>query len=236
MALHVAVYGGSGALGRTIVNFFKSGNHVVTSIDLMPNDSADQNVVIKNTASWPEQHKEVADGMASVLGEKKIDALFCVAGGWAGGNASSKNYIKNCDLMWKQSVWSSTIAGNLATKFLKSDGILTLTGAHPATSGTPGMIGYGLAKAAVHQLCKSFASASSGLPENSCTVCIAPITLDTPMNRKGMPDANFTSWTPLEYLAELFLSWANGENRPDSGSLVKVQTEAGKTTLTTLSM
>ena len=40
--------------------------------------------------------------------------------------------------MWKQSVWSSTIAGNLATKFLKPGGLLTLTGAAPATDGTPG--------------------------------------------------------------------------------------------------
>ena len=40
--------------------------------------------------------------------------------------------------MWKQSVWSSTIAGSLAARFLKSDGLLTLTGASPATDGTPG--------------------------------------------------------------------------------------------------
>lgn len=28
------------------------------------------------------------------------------------------------------------------------------------------------------------------------------VTLDTPMNRKFMPDADFSSWTPLEYIAE----------------------------------
>ena len=31
------------------------------------------------------------------------------------------------------------------------------------------------------------------------------VTLDTPMNRKFMPDADFSSWTPLEYIAEWVL-------------------------------
>ena len=28
------------------------------------------------------------------------------------------------------------------------------------------------------------------------------ITLDTPMNRKNMPEADFSSWTPLQFVAE----------------------------------
>lgn len=63
------------------------------------------------------------------------------------------------------------------------------------------MIGYGLAKSAIHQLTKSLSGKDSGLPENSLVVSILPITLDTPMNRKWMPNADFTSWTPLQYVA-----------------------------------
>ena len=69
--------------------------------------------------------------------------------------------------MWKQSVWSSTISAKVANKHLKSGGILVLPGAAPASAGTPGMIGYGMAKAAVHQLTKSLAEPKSGMPENS---------------------------------------------------------------------
>lgn len=83
---------------------------------------------------------------------EKLEAILCVAGGWAGGDASSKDFIKNADLMWKQSVWSSAISARLASQFLKSDGLLQLTGAAAGITGTPGMIGYGLAKAAVHQV------------------------------------------------------------------------------------
>lgn len=64
------------------------------------------------------------------------------------------------------------------------------------------MIGYGMAKAAVHQLVKSLSAPKSGLPKDAKTVAILPVTLDTPMNRKFMPKADFSSWTPLEYVAE----------------------------------
>jgi dihydropteridine reductase len=64
------------------------------------------------------------------------------------------------------------------------------------------MIGYGMAKAAVHQLTKSLAAENSGLPPNSLSVAIVPVTLDTPMNRKWMPNADFSTWTPLEFVAE----------------------------------
>lgn len=78
------------------------------------------------------------DEVKNVLKGEKLDGIICVAGGWAGGNAANENFIKNCDLMWKQSVWSSVIAADIAAHHLKDDGFLTLTGAKPALEGTPG--------------------------------------------------------------------------------------------------
>nr|XP_009671728.1 PREDICTED: dihydropteridine reductase [Struthio camelus australis] len=174
---------------------------------------------------------KVTAEVGKLLGEEKVDAILCVAGGWAGGSAKAKSLYKNCDLMWKQSVWTSTISSHLATKHLKEGGILTLTGAQAALSGTPGMIGYGMAKGAVHQLCQSLAGANSGLPSGSAAVAVLPVTLDTPANRKSMPDADFSSWTSLEFIAETFYDWITGKNRPNSGSLIQVITAGGKTEL-----
>lgn len=95
-----------------------------------------------------------------------------------------------------------TISAAIGANYLKTGGLLALTGANPALKGTPGMMGYGMAKAAVHQLTKSLAGKDSGLPDNSLVVAILPITLDTPMNRKWMPNGDFSSWTPLEFIAE----------------------------------
>lgn len=75
-----------------------------------------------------------------ILKGEKIDGIICVAGGWAGGNAASKDYLKNTELMWRQSVWSSTIAASIAAHYLKEGGFLSLTGAKAALEGTPGII------------------------------------------------------------------------------------------------
>lgn len=136
--------------------------------------------------------------------------------------------------MWKQSVWSSLISASLAAKYLKENGILTFPGAAAALNSepTPGMIGYGMAKAAVHQLTKSLASSNNGLPNNVFVAAILPITLDTPMNRKWMSKADFSTWTPLNFVAELFEKWISNPNeRPLNGSLVKLTTINNTTNL-----
>lgn len=83
-----------------------------------------------------------------------------------------------------------------------SGGLVTLPGAKPAIGATPGMIGYGMAKAAVHQLTKSLSQKDGGLPEGSTALALLPVTLDTPMNRKWMPTADTSTWTPLHFVAE----------------------------------
>lgn len=57
--------------------------------------------------------------------------ILLYLGGWAGGNAS-KDLAKNSEMMWKQSVWSSTISAAISSRFLKPGGVLTLTGADAA--------------------------------------------------------------------------------------------------------
>lgn len=175
----------------------------VGSIDMAENELADANVIVSRdpTATWVDQETAVLSQVSGILAGEQLDAIICVAGGWAGGNAK-KDLAKNADLMWKQSVWTSSISAALAAQHLRAGGVLSLTGAHPAQQGTPGMIGYGMAKAAVHQLTKSLAGKNSGLPEGALVVSILPVTLDTPMNRKWMPTGDFGSWTPLEFVAE----------------------------------
>ncbi|KAJ8336334.1 hypothetical protein SKAU_G00396770 [Synaphobranchus kaupii] len=232
VAHRVIIYGGRGALGSRCVEYFKSKSWWVACIDLSANEAANASVIVKQSDSFTEQADQVTADVSELLGAEKVDAILCVAGGWAGGSAKAKALYKNSDLMWKQSVWTSTISSHLATKHLKDGGLLTLAGAKAALAGTPGMLGYGMAKAAVHQLCQSLAGEKSGLPPHSSTLAILPVTLDTPMNRKSMPDADFGSWTPLDFVAETFFKWTTGEERPASGSLVQLVTSGGQTEAT----
>jgi len=185
----------------------------VGSIDLSENEKADVSIVVSRDAVWSEQEETVVSKVGESLAGEKLDAVICVAGGWASGNAK-KDLAKNADLMWKQSVWTSAISAAVAAQHLKEGGLLALTGAKPALEGTPGMIGYGMAKAAVHQLTRSLGAEKSGLPAGSLAVSILPVTLDTPMNRKWMPNADFGTWTPLTEVAGLFLKWTQAQERP----------------------
>ncbi|RKP36491.1 quinoid dihydropteridine reductase [Dimargaris cristalligena] len=229
MASQVIVYGGSGALGTALVKFFKAQSWCVISVDLRSNPEADHSVNLDSALSLEAQAHQVLGGLQPRL-DKPVEAVLCVAGGWAGGSVTSSSVFATTDLMWKQSVQSSLIAARIASQHLRAGGLLTLTGAQAAQGGTPGMLGYGMAKAAVHQLTASLADPASGLPQGAWVNAILPVTLDTPANRAGMPDADFSSWTPLSSIAKELFEWASGRHRLPSGSLVKINTQGGETT------
>jgi len=233
MSGRVVVYGGRGALGTAIVTKFKESGWWVANVDMKASELADENILVEGD-TWVQQEEHVCNSVGAALSGEKLDAVVCMAGGWAGGSPASKDFIKNSDLMWKSSVWPASISASLAAKHLKEGGMVVLPGAAPAVAGTPGMAGYGMAKAAVHQLTQSLACKGSGLPDNCLAAAILPVTLDTPMNRKWMAKADQSTWTPLEFVSSLLLEWAVGESRPQSGSLVKLVTEKGETSLVTV--
>ena len=187
----VVVYGGRGGLGLVVVKHLRGLGYWVLSVDIAENEGADSNVLVDPAADWAEQERAVLAGVAAALpAGPSLQAVISVAGGWAGGRVDSQDWIRNADMMWKQSVMSSSIAASLASRHLVEGGLLVLPGARPATAATPGMLGYGMAKAAVHQLVKSLGGPDCGLPARACCLAILPVTLDTPMNRKFMPDAD----------------------------------------------
>ena len=148
MAGRVVVYGGRGALGSAIVSRFKETGYWVASIDTRLSDCSDENILVEGE-TWQQQTDLVTAGLSQLLGEEKLDAVICVAGGWAGGSPASKDFIKNSEAMWKSSVWPASISASLATSHLKEGGLVVLPGAAPATSATPTMAGYGMAKVCV---------------------------------------------------------------------------------------
>jgi len=225
----VVIYGGRGALGKVLVSFFKQNNVWVCSIGHGPNEEADANVILTRTRSddWEKQSTLVHARLNTILSGQKVDGIFNVAGGWAGGNAASADLVTSSNLMWQQSVWTAAITAGIAAEHLQVGGVVVLSGALAAhQQGTPGMIGYGMCKAAVHQLTQSLAETGAGLPRDAHALCVLPVTLDTPTNRKFMGEADQTAWTPLEDMAKMFSGWmGSGCGRPVSGSLVKVVTE-----------
>lgn len=160
----------------------------------------------------------------------EFDLVVNAAGGWAGGDLtqSPSDLYFGIETMWNMNTISAISAARIATTNLKEGGLLVFTGAAAALDGTPGMIAYGIAKAAVHQLATSVSQNTK-----FTTVSFLPITLDTDQNRKAMPSSDFSSWTPLTNLVDKTLEWVKDpSSRPTSGSLMKVETKDGVSTFT----
>ena len=91
----------------------------VASVDLKSCDAADCNILVEGE-SWQEQQDCVLAGLAEALPpDTKLDAVLCVAGGWAGGSPASKDFVKNSELMWRSSVWPASITAAVATSLLR---------------------------------------------------------------------------------------------------------------------
>ena len=67
------------------------------SIDLSPNEAADVNIIVTELNDLDKQDGQVQTRVTEVLNGEKLDGIFCVAGGWAGGNASSKGNFSFTD-------------------------------------------------------------------------------------------------------------------------------------------
>lgn len=139
--------------------------------------------------------------------------------------------LGSVEKMYQMNLQTALASAHIAAKFLKQGGLVVFTGANAARSATSGMIGYGITKAATHQLAQSLNQQLNSKTADSTVVSILPITLDTPANRQSMPDGKFSTWTPVAEIGDKLVSWATSE-RPTSGSLIVVETKDSKTTWT----
>ncbi|ETV93144.1 hypothetical protein H310_12753 [Aphanomyces invadans] len=227
MLKRLLVVGGSGALGRGVAARFKAAKWSVINVDFVTNDNDDLlNVTLDASKSTLQQLPKVVEGLKN----KKVDAVVCAAGGWAGGNVASQDAVHNLAQMYTMNMESALLAAHVAATSLNPHGLLVLTGSAAALTATPEMVTYGMSKAATHHL---VASAVPTLPPGATSLAILPITIDTPTNRKFMADADFSTWTPVDEIAQQLLSWSmDPSTRPASGHLVQVTTSRGQSTWT----
>lgn len=222
---NILVLGGAGGLGRAVVRRFAAAQWNTINVDYKTNDESKNSVLLSSTSSWQDQAGYIAEFLENK--RLKLDGVVCTAGGWSGGAVNEKNGLDSVQSMWEMNVQSAVVASHIASKYLLADGMLVLTGATAALDGTPGMAGYGISKAATHQLVKTM-GVPGALNERTCSVGVLPITIDTPANRESMPDADFSSWTSPEDMAMKIFEWHMVPHlRPPSGSLMNVVTTDG---------
>lgn len=106
-------------MGRSVVKVFGKAGWKTVSIDLASNDAASDNVTVTaNNPSLTKQADEILSGLQKSLDNGKVEAIACVAGGWAGGSPGDADFVTNAESIIQQSLWTSIIATQIAAKFL----------------------------------------------------------------------------------------------------------------------
>eukprot|EP01017_Pseudomicrothorax_dubius_P023455 TRINITY_DN2505_c0_g1_i2.p1 TRINITY_DN2505_c0_g1~~TRINITY_DN2505_c0_g1_i2.p1 ORF type:complete len:233 (+),score=47.83 TRINITY_DN2505_c0_g1_i2:108-806(+) len=218
---NLLLLGGSGNLGREVVRAFAK-RWRVASVDVRANNEAAKSITLSTSRPVSEQANEIRNQLTSF--SPRFDAVISVAGGFTMENIKDQSLFANYERMSQVNVVSSLLAAHLASELLVSNGLLVLTGAAGVfKEGHPAMIAYSLAKASVHTLARTLAK-SSELPSGTSVVTILPEVMDTPENRAAMPNEDFNKWVKTDKVAALLRQWAEGENRPSSGSFLQLKT------------
>ena len=99
-------------------------------------------------------------------------------------------------------------------------GRIVNVGSKPALVPAGGTIAYSAAKAAVHALTLNLGEELA--PERIWVNAVVPSTMDTPANRKAMPQADFEKWPKVEEVAATIAFLASPQNGVTRGALVPV--------------
>jgi dihydropteridine reductase len=217
----VLIQGAGGALGRAAVESVLKRHWKAIAVAYDPVPNASETVVIPKTASLHQQFSLISNQ----LGSTKLDGIFCLAGGFVAGDASDPELLQHVGAMYSSSVEPSFLAVKLAAEgFLVSGGLVVLPGSAAAERPTPWGLAYGSAKAAVHHLVRSLKDT-----KEFRTVGIAPTTLDTPKNRRDMPNGHFAHWTPCPVVAERLCDWLETRVHAENGAIYKIESKDNET-------
>jgi NAD(P)-dependent dehydrogenase (short-subunit alcohol dehydrogenase family) len=92
--------------------------------------------------------------------------------------------------------------------------------ARPAVEPTAGMTAYAASKGAIAAMTRGLAAELAA--ERILVNAIVPSIIDTPTNRKAMPDGDFDRWPKADEIAEIILFLISPANRLTHGALVPV--------------
>lgn len=151
----------------------------------------------------------------------RLDALLNVAGGFR-WQMFEEGDLGDWDLLYRMNVRSAATACKAALPHLLASGggRIVNVGAYGALKADAGMGAYAASKAGVMRLTESLAEELKG---RGVTVnAVLPSIIDTPANRKDMPDADFSKWVTTDELASVMLFLAGDEASGVTGALVPV--------------
>jgi NAD(P)-dependent dehydrogenase (short-subunit alcohol dehydrogenase family) len=151
-----------------------------------------------------------------------IEALVHLVGGFRGGSPVAQTTDSDWDLMMQVNLGMAFNAIRAALDpMLKSKrGRIVAIGAKAAVEASPNFAAYAVSKAALVALVKNVAAEvkDSGITAN----VVLPATIDTPANRKAMPNADFSRWVMPQSIAKTLVWLCSDEAADVNGAVIPI--------------
>lgn len=218
----VLITGGFGALGRVVADSFSAQGDRVARVDFAPS-APDR---LKDGMDLPgidlTDPAAVDAALARIVEHRGgIDVLVNIAGGFT-WETLADGAIESWEKMFSMNLRSTVTITQKALPFLMQStaGRIVNIGAGAAIQAASGMGAYAASKAGIHRLTEALASELATFP---VTVnAILPSIIDTPANRRDMPDADVSSWVQPQAIADVILFLSSPAARSISGALIPV--------------
>ena len=215
----IIVTGGFGALGRCVGQALGSAGAKVGLLDHATApaalDGALQLCGGVDVSDPPAAHAAMAR-LAGDLGG--LDGLVNVAGGFR-WEPLADGRVETWDLLYRMNVRTAVCACQAALAHLARGGAIVNVAAGAALRAGAGMGPYAAAKAGVMRLTEALAEEQKGRIRVNA---VLPSIIDTPANRRDMPDADFSSWVQPGEIAAVIQYLLSDAARGVTGALISV--------------
>lgn len=208
---HAVVTGASGALGAGVVEALLARGMTVHAPMFEDVWKGDPRVQATKVGSLDDE-QVVADYYAAL---PALYASVHLVGGFAMKPAVETS-LADFEKQWRMNTVTCFLACREAVK--RGAKRIVNVAARPAVQPTGGMIAYATAKAGVAALTQALAAELPDVLVNA----VLPSLIDSPANRKSMPDADFSKWPKPAEIAAAIAYLASPENALTSGALVPV--------------
>jgi NAD(P)-dependent dehydrogenase (short-subunit alcohol dehydrogenase family) len=207
MSKTIIITGANGNLGVATVKKFLDEGYKVIAVSLSGEHlgfaASHDNFELREVDLSDEKKTETfMEELISLEG--KIDGALFLAGGFAMGDINATNGEALRKMISLNFETAYFMARPLFRHMLQNGyGRLIFIGARPALKPEQGkgVLAYSLSKSLLFQLAELLNAEAKG--KNVVSSVVVPSTIDTPINRHSMPDADFAGWVRPEEIADI---------------------------------
>jgi NAD(P)-dependent dehydrogenase (short-subunit alcohol dehydrogenase family) len=226
----VIITGANGNLGSAVTaEFLNKGYRVVATViaESMRNDLAAHPALDIQVVDLGVEEQSTAFVASVIKKYEVVDAGLLLVGGFAMGNMAATGMTDIRKQFELNFATAYQVARPLFEHMMNNKkGRLVFIGARPALDATYGkdLVAYGLSKSLLFKLAEYLNEAGRGF--NVTATVVAPSTLDTPLNRKSMPDVDPAIWVKPSALAEILEFIVSDKAHPLRETVLKIYNNA----------